>query len=57
MRGSRKFCRGGGGATLTFFVVFLVEEGREYSNTTISGPSSPRQRNAIHLNGVSLAGR
>ena len=33
-----------GGPTLTFF---LVDEGREDQNTTIGGPSSARQRNAI----------
>ena len=32
-----------GGPTLTF----LVDEGREDQNTTIGGPSSDRQRNAI----------
>ena len=37
-----------GGLTLTSF--FLVNEGREDLNTTISGPSSAR-----HLNVVSLA--
>ena len=42
MRGSRKFCQGG--PTVTFF---LVDEGREDPNTTISGPSSARQRSAI----------
>ena len=36
------------------FSLFLVDEGREDPNTTISGPSSARQRNAIK-NGVSLA--
>ena len=31
-----------------FFVFFvLVDEGKEVSNITISGPSSARQRNAI----------
>ena len=33
------------GPILTTF--FLVDEGREDPNTTISGPSSARQRNAI----------
>ena len=32
-----------GGPTLT--ILFLVDEGREDPNTTISGPSSTRQRN------------
>ena len=31
----------------TFDNVFLVEEGREDLNTTISGPTSVHQRNAI----------
>ena len=35
-----------GGPTLTTFI-FLVDEGREDPNTTISGPSSTRQQNAI----------
>ena len=30
-----------------FVLVFLVDEGREDPNTTISGPSSAQQRNAI----------
>ena len=34
-----------GGPTLTLF--FLVDEGREDQNTTISGPSLARQQNAI----------
>ena len=51
MRGS-KVLSWGGGATVTFFfflffVFVLVDEGREDPNTTISGPSSARQRNAI----------
>ena len=41
------------GSTLT--TLFLVDEGREDPRTTISGPSSARQRNAI--NGVSLVCR
>ena len=35
------------GPTLTIF--FLVDDGREDPNTTISGPSSTRQRNAIAM--------
>ena len=35
------------GPTLTMF--FLVDEGREIPNITISGPSSARQRNAAFL--------
>ena len=34
-----------GGPTLT--ILFSVDEGNETPNTTISGPSSARQRNAI----------
>ena len=43
----------GGGPNLTFFFFFwggggeVVDEGREDPNTTINGPSSARQRNAI----------
>ena len=37
------FSEGGGGPTLTF----LIDEGKEDPNTTISGPSSARQRNVI----------
>ena len=36
-----------GGPTRTR--VFLVDEGREDPNTTISGPSSAHQRNAIKM--------
>ena len=43
MRGSRKICQRG---SLTTFY-FVVGEGREDPNTTISGPTSARQRNAI----------
>ena len=38
-----------GGPLLTFFfffVLFFLDEGRKDHNTTISGPSSARQRNA-----------
>ena len=42
MRGSRKFCQRGS----NFENVFLVDEGCDEPNTTISGPSSARQRNA-----------
>ena len=41
-----------GGPTLTFFFFlfsFLVDEGREDLNTTISRPSLARQRNIIQL--------
>ena len=52
MRGSRKFCQsggGGGGPTLTFLLLllFLIAEGREDPNTTISEPSLACQQNAI----------
>ena len=33
----------------SFFFLFLVDEGREDPSTTISGPSTARQRNAILL--------
>ena len=39
------YVRGGPTSTLTF----LVDEGREDQNTTIGGPSSTRQRNAISM--------
>ena len=40
-----------GSPTLTTFLlfVFLVDEGRQDPNTTISGPSLARQRNAIKM--------
>ena len=44
MRGSRKFLTEG----FTFDNV-LVVEGREDLNTTVSGPSSIHQRNAIYM--------
>ena len=41
------------GPTLTFYFSFLFffffDEGRYDSNTTISGPSTARQRNAIQM--------
>ena len=37
---SRKFCQIGSNFDSVFVVVFLVDEGREDPNTTISGPSS-----------------
>ena len=43
MRGSRKFCQRGS----KFDNFFLVVDGIEDPNTTINGPSSARQRNAI----------
>ena len=45
MRGSRKFCQRG--SNFNFFLFF--DEGRNDSNTTISGPSTARQRNAIQM--------
>ena len=50
MRGSRKFCHRGGPTLTTFFCFdFLVDEGKKDPDTTISGPSSARQRNAIDM--------
>ena len=37
----------GGPNLITFFFFFLADEGKENPNTTINGPSSARQRNAI----------
>ena len=48
IRGSRKFCQRGSNFD-KFFFLLLVDEGREYPNTTISGPSLARQRNAIEM--------
>ena len=42
MRGSSKFCKRG-----SKFDIFLVDEGIEDPKTTINGPLSARQRNAI----------
>ena len=54
MRGSRKFCQKG--SNCDHFFVFVFDEGKEDSNTTISrdiiGPPAK-----VHLNDVSLAGR
>ena len=47
MRGSRKINRGGSNFDNVFLLFFLIDEGREDPNTTISGPSFARQRNAI----------
>ena len=44
MRGPRKFCQRGSNFESVFF---LVDEGRKDPDTTISGPSSVRQRNAF----------
>ena len=44
----KKFCQRGSNFDNVFFVLFfLIDEGREDPSTTISGPSSARQRNAI----------
>ena len=54
---SESFVRGGPTLTIFIVVVFiLVDEGREDPSTTISGPSSARQRNAIkwHFAGVPM---
>ena len=45
--GSRKFCQRGSNFDVVFF--FIVDEGWEDPNTTISGPSSACQRNAISM--------
>ena len=42
-------CRSRKGPTLTTFIDFLVDKGRVDPNTTLSGPSSARQRNAIKM--------
>ena len=47
MRGSINFCQRGSNFDIVFF--FLVDEGQDDPNTTISGPSSDRQRNAIKM--------
>ena len=45
MRGSRKICQRGSNFNNVFCLfVFLVDKGREDPNTTISEPSSARQR-------------
>ena len=54
MRGSRKFCQRGPTSTfyfcfLSFFFFFDEGGGGKDSNTTISGPSTTRQRNAIQM--------
>ena len=51
MRGSRMFCQRGSKSDNVFFFSysFLVDEGREDPNTTISGPWSARQRNVIEM--------
>ena len=46
------FVRGG-----PYLMFFLVGEGIEDPNTTINGPSSAHQQNAMPLNGVLLACR
>ena len=43
IRGSRMFCQRGS----NFDIIFLVDEGREYPNTTVSRPSLARKRNAV----------
>ena len=47
MRRSRKFCQRG--SNVEVLGVFLVDEGREDPNTTISGPSLACQGNAISM--------
>ena len=46
MRGSRKFYHGGGGSN---FDKYFKRRETIQANTTISGPSSARQRNAIEM--------
>ena len=46
MCGSRKFCQTVSNSDNFFF---KIDEGREDLNTTKSGPSSVRQRNAIEM--------
>ena len=47
MHGSRTFCQTGSKFDVFVLKTFLVDEGREDPNTTISGPSSARQRNRV----------
>ena len=48
MCGSRKLCQRGSNSDSLFVVVFLlVDEGRDYANTTKSGPLLARQGNTI----------
>ena len=49
MRGSRNLCQRGSNFDIVVVVVFLDDEGRKDPNTTISGPSSTHQRNAISM--------
>ena len=49
MRGYRKFFQRGSNFDSVYFLLFLVDEGREDSNITISGQSSARQQNAIYM--------
>ena len=47
MRGPRKFCLSESNFDNVLFLFVFLVEGREDPSTTISGPSSARQRNAI----------
>ena len=53
MSGSRNFYQRGSNFDNVFFsvvvVVFLVDKGRKNPDTTISRPSTARQRNAIEM--------
>ena len=53
MRGSRQFCQRGSNFDVFFVFVFVfcfvLGEERKDPNTTISGPSLARQRNAIKM--------
>ena len=48
MQGSSKFCKRGSSFD-NIFSLFLVYEGREDPNSTISRPSSASQCNAIYM--------
>ena len=55
MRGSKIFVRGGQTLIRFFFIIFfLVDEGLEDPNATMSGPSSACQRNVILLTNCSV---
>ena len=49
MRGSRMFYQRGPNLITIFFFFFFFDKGIEDPNTTINGPSSARQRNAISM--------
>ena len=49
LRGSIKFCQRVSDFDVFFCFFFLVDEGRDNPNATISGPTSARQRNAFEM--------